>query len=354
MINANARILVVDDNESNRYTLIERLRREGYAAIETAANGRAAIEMITRRPFDLVLLDIMMPGVDGYSVLEYVKSDMRLRHTPVIMISSIDEMESVIRCIEMGAEDFLPKPFNPILLRARVGACLEKKRMHDQEALFLEQIESERRRSEELLGAILPYAAARELKARGEVEPRRFDNVAVLFCDIVGFTAYCDKHSPEEVVTHLQSLVERFETITADHGLEKIKTIGDAFMATAGLLVPCDNPVLACVRCGLDMDGATRQLSPEWKVSVGIHVGPVVAGIVGHRQFLFDVWGDTVNVAARMSEHARAGTITMTHPAWLQVQDSCHGRSLGMVEVKGKGGVELVEVHALRKAGVTA
>lgn len=354
MINASARILVVDDNESNRYTLIERLRREGYTAIETAASGRAAIEMVSRRPFDLILLDIMMPGVDGFSVLEYVKSDMSLRHTPVIMISSIDEMESVARCIEMGAEDFLPKPFNPVLLRARVGACLERKRLHDQESLYLEQIEGERRRSEELLGAILPYAAARELKTRGEVEPRRFDNVAVLFCDIVGFTAYCDKHPPEEVVAHLQSLVDRFETITADHRMEKIKTIGDAFMATAGLLVPCDNPVLSSVRCGLEMAEATRQLNPDWKVSVGIHCGALVAGIVGHRQFLFDVWGDTVNVAARMSEHGRAGAITMTHSAWLQVQEACHGKSLGMVEVKGKGGVELIEVQGLRRIGATA
>ena len=192
------------------------------------------------------------------------------------------------------------------------------------------------------------------MKTTGEVEPRRFDNVAVLFCDLVGFTAYCDQHPPEEVVAQLQSLVEEFETIITEHGMEKIKTIGDAFMATAGLLVPNDSPVLACVRCGLDMETTTRRLNADWDVSVGIHCGPVVGGIVGHRQFLFDIWGDTVNVAARMSDHGRAGTITMTHEAWLQVQERCHGKSLGFAEVKGKGQVELIEVQGVRGAEVSS
>ena len=125
---------------------------------------------------------------------------MRLREIPVIMISAVDEMDSVVRCIEGGAEDHLPKPFNAALLRARVHASLEKKRLRDQEAGYLKQIEVEKKRADDLLHATLPAAAVHELKATNVVRPRRFEDVAVLFCDVVGFTNYCDKHAPEEVV----------------------------------------------------------------------------------------------------------------------------------------------------------
>src|SRR5262252_4219438 len=125
-------LLVVDDNEDNRYTLVQRLRRLGYTDIATAVDGRRALECLRERAFDLVLLDVMMPELNGYEVLERLRADDQLRHLPVIMISAVDQLESVVRCIELGADDYLPKPFNPILLRARVGACLERKRLHDE------------------------------------------------------------------------------------------------------------------------------------------------------------------------------------------------------------------------------
>jgi DNA-binding response OmpR family regulator len=125
-------LLVVDDNEDNRYTLTRRLSREGYADVATATNGREALELLRTKLVDLVLLDIMMPDMNGYEVLEHLKADPQLQHIPVIMISAVDEIESVIRCVELGAEDYLSKPFNPTLLRARVGASLERKRLHDQ------------------------------------------------------------------------------------------------------------------------------------------------------------------------------------------------------------------------------
>jgi signal transduction histidine kinase/DNA-binding response OmpR family regulator/putative methionine-R-sulfoxide reductase with GAF domain len=129
---ADAALLVVDDIEDNRFALSRRLARQGYLNVTTAADGRQALELLASRPFDLVLLDIMMPNVNGYEVLAEMKANELLRHIPVIMISAVDEIDSVIRCIELGAEDYLPKPFNPTLLRARVGACLERKRLHDQ------------------------------------------------------------------------------------------------------------------------------------------------------------------------------------------------------------------------------
>src|SRR5215471_3735505 len=129
---SGAALLVVDDNEDNRYTLVQRLRRLGYTDIATAVDGRRALECLRERAFDLVLLDVM--------VLERLRADDRLRHLPVIMISAVDQLESVVRCIELGADDYLPKPFNPILLRARVGACLEKKRLRDHEVRYLQDV----------------------------------------------------------------------------------------------------------------------------------------------------------------------------------------------------------------------
>jgi signal transduction histidine kinase/CheY-like chemotaxis protein len=132
MSDSEAALLVVDDIEDNRFALSRRLARQGYLNVTTAADGRRALELLNSRPFDLVLLDIMMPNVNGYEALAAMKANELLRHIPVIMISAVDEIDSVIRCIELGAEDYLPKPFNPTLLRARVGACLERKRLHDQ------------------------------------------------------------------------------------------------------------------------------------------------------------------------------------------------------------------------------
>lgn len=140
MTPADCALLVVDDNEDNRYTLTRRLAREGYTNVATAENGREALELLASRHFDLVLLDVMMPELNGYEVLERLRADARLRHVPVIMISAVDQIESVVRCIELGAEDYLPKPFNPVLLRARVGACLEKKRLRDQEVRYLQDV----------------------------------------------------------------------------------------------------------------------------------------------------------------------------------------------------------------------
>jgi phosphoserine phosphatase RsbU/P len=151
-----AALLVVDDNEDNRYTLTRRLNREGYKNLTTAANGREALDELKAQAFDLVLLDIMMPDMNGYEVLEQVKATPVLRDIPIIMISALDEIDSVIRCIELGAEDYLNKPFNPTLLRARVGASLEKKRLRDEVRRNLDRLEQELDSARALQLAMLP------------------------------------------------------------------------------------------------------------------------------------------------------------------------------------------------------
>jgi len=353
MANPVGYVLIVDDNEDNRDLLARRLKQQAHR-YAMAANGREALERLRAEPFDLVLLDVMMPEMNGYETLEQIKADSVLRNVPVIMISAVDQIDSVIRCIELGAEDYLPKPFNQTLLRARIGAALEKKRLRDQEQAYLKEIEAEKKRADDLLHVILPSEVVAELKATDRVKPRRYEHVAVMFCDVVGFTAYCDRREPEEVIGYLQEMVERFEGVALRHGLEKIKTVGDSFMATAGLLEPADNPVLLCVKSGLEMIALAPELPPAWQVRVGIHAGPVVAGVVGHRQYLFDVWGDTVNMANRIEGAGVPNAVNLSREAWQQVAGVCVGASIGMVQLRGKSEpVELFRVDGIQDlAGV--
>jgi class 3 adenylate cyclase len=234
-----------------------------------------------------------------------------------------------------------------VLLQARIGSCLERKRLRDQETLYLRQIEKEKKRSDELLHVILPRDIAAELKATDAVKPRRFEKVGILFCDIVEFTAYSARRGPEEILSHLQTLVEAFERLCLKHDLEKIKTIGDSFMATAGLATPLDNPALNCVRCGLDMVATAREMPASWQVRVGVHVGPVIAGVVGHRKYQYDVWGDAVNTASRMEQAAVAGSVCVNKDTWNVIAECCCGRSLGRVALKGKGEQELFVIDAV-------
>jgi class 3 adenylate cyclase len=337
-------ILIADDNEANRDLLGRWLRNDGHT-IEEAADGQEALELARKGACDLILLDIIMPRVNGFEALASLKADPCLAHVPVVMISAFDDVDSAVRCIEQGAEDYLPKPCDPVLLKARVGACLEKKRLRDQERLFTEEIERQRRRSDELLHGILPAEVIDELKATGTVKPRRFEEVAVFFCDLVNFTPFCDRHPPEWVVQCLQELIEQWERIARAHHVEKIKTIGDSFMAAAGLLRPTkDHPVLHAIRCGQAMIEATRAMATDWDLRVGIHWGPVIAGVIGRQQYLFDLWGDTVNTAARMESHGIPGHVVLSAAAWQHVAHRCRGESRGLIAIKGKGQMEVVRV----------
>jgi class 3 adenylate cyclase/CheY-like chemotaxis protein len=347
---AAGRVLVVDDNPFNREVLVRRLQRQGHVVVE-AVNGREALDLLAKEHFDLILLDIVMPEMNGLEVLARMKGDDKLRHLPVIMISALSDIDNVAHCLQVGADDYLPRPYNAMILRARVDALLERKRLRDREVKHLAQIEREKEHVNELLHVILPAEAVDELQASGEVRPRRHENVAVLFADIVGFTPYCDAHSPEHVVADLQRLVGRFEAEADAVGVQKIKTIGDAFMAAANLLRPLANPVLACVRCGVALVAAANAMPPHWQVRVGIHVGPVMAGVVGSRQYLYDLWGDTVNMAARVQSAAEPGTVTLSRSAWEQVADKCRGTSRGSVPIKGKGDMELVRFDGFVGAG---
>ena len=266
----------------------------------------------------------------------------------MLVLSASDDASKIAQSIELGAQDYLPKPFDPVLLQARIESCLENKLLRDREAQYLRTIQREKERSDDLLHVILPSDIAAELKESGGVRPRRIENVAVLFADVAGFTSYCESRDPETIHRDLQDLVKELEMLTAAHGLEKIKTIGDAYLAAAGLLQVTSTPALDCVRCGLAMIKAAEKLPSSWQIRVGVHCGPVVAGIVGRQKYQYDIWGDTVNAAARFQAKASPGALCVGAPTWKLAAPHCEGKSLGEHDIKGRGRCELFQVDAIK------
>ncbi|WP_088894283.1 adenylate/guanylate cyclase domain-containing protein [Leptolyngbya ohadii] len=338
------RVLVVDDNEMNRDLLSRRLQRQGHIIV-MAENGQEALEKLRSQPFDLVLLDVMMPVMNGYQLLETLKADPDLRHIPVIMISALDDLDSVVRCIELGAEDYLFKPFNPTLLKARIGVSLEKKRLRDQEQAYLQRIQNEQEKSERLLLNVLPKPIADRLKQGQNTIADNFSEVTVLFGDIVNFTQLSVSMSPADLVELLNQIFSTFDQLVAQHELEKIKTIGDAYLAVGGLPLPRPNHAEAVANLALAMQEAIGQFSvptasgeeKPLAMRIGIHTGAVGAGVIGTTKFAYDLWGDTVNTASRMESQGLPGKIQVTEVTYRLLKDKYCFEERGIVDIKGKG-----------------
>ena len=333
-------ILVVDDNEMNRDMLRRRLERQGHTVME-AENGRKALEILESVKVDLVLLDILMPELDGMQTLELLKAHKTNRYTPVVMLSALDELDKVVRCIEIGAEDYLPKPFNPVLLNARIGACLEKKRLRDQEQAYLDQLRVEREKSERLLLNVLPKSIADRLKQGESTIADSFPDVSVLFADLGDFTRRSTEVPAPELVHMLNEVFSKFDWLAELHLLEKIKTIGDAYMVVGGLPTPRPDHVEAVAEMAFDMQKVATKLNwgdgKNFELRIGISTGPVVAGIIGSKKFIYDLWGDTVNIASRMESLGQLGAIQVSEPTYEQLKDKYTFERRGKIEVKGKG-----------------
>jgi adenylate cyclase len=333
---ATSHLLVVDDNASNRDLLARRLKREGYR-VTAAESGAAALALTAAENFDLVLLDLMMPGMSGFEVLGRLKADAGTRHIPVIMISALDELDSTVRCIEAGAEDYLPKPFNPVLLRARIGACLERKRL-------LDELHTEKERSEALLLNILPRTVVDRI-GRGEtVIADRVTEATILFSDLVDFTSITARLSPEETVKLLELVFCGFDVLADRYGVEKIKTTGDGYMVAAGLLEAPTNNIVDVAEMALAMldtvEAARRAVGEPLQLRIGLHTGPLVAGVIGTRKFAYDVWGDTVNTAKRMESYSLPGRIHISDTTRRALGNAFRFEPRGLLEVKGKGSME--------------
>lgn len=349
---ARGLILVVDDDAANRDMLSKRLEREGYQTV-IAQDGREALLRLSEQAFDLVLLDFMMPEMSGSEALEAIKSTPATAHIPVIMISAMNDSEKVVSCIAMGAEDYLPKPFDPVLLRARVGATLEKKYMRDEEqkravqlASALHEAEEQKRMAHEMLRNILPDEIAKELLAKGSVEPKYFEDVTIGFTDFVGFTLSTEQIAAEDLVVSLHEYFTAFDRIIQRYGLEKLKTIGDSYMFAGGLPVRTPSHPVDAVLASFELQRAAEEISqrpgmPVWKMRIGLHTGPVIAGVVGIRKFAFDVWGSSVNFASRMESSGAPGSINISEQTYSRVRDFIRCEPRGKVSTKDKVAVDM-------------
>jgi class 3 adenylate cyclase len=352
------RLLVVDDNEDNLYTLTRRLKREGYERIVTAANGREALERLQAEPFDLVLLDVMMPEMNGYEALAAIKKDERLRHIPVIMISAVDEVESVIRCIEQGAEDYLPKPFNPVLLRARLSACLEKKRHRDQEARLMAELAELNRTLEgrvhdqvaqlDRLGRLKRFFSphlAELIVAGGADDPLKTHRreVTVVFLDLRGFTAFSETAEPEEVMSVLREYHAEMGRLILEHEGTLERFTGDGLMIFFNDPVVVADPAQRAIRMAVAMRARVAELRTTWQkrdydlgLGIGIAQGYATIGAIGFEGRLdYGAIGTVTNLAARLCGEARDGQILVTSRVATTAEDLAATEEVGSLSLKG-------------------
>ena len=338
-----SRILVVDDNASNRDLLSRRLQRHRHTVLQ-AEDGATALALVEKEALDLILLDLMMPGINGYDVLKLLKRDPRFRDIPVIMISALSELDSIVRCIEAGADDYLAKPFDPTLLRARVGSSLEKKHMRDREREMVKALRIEKERSEQLLLNILPQAIVARLNRDETLIADHLSDVTILFADLIGFTALSSQLSARDVVRLLNRLFSEFDRLALSFGVEKIKTVGDSYMLAGGVPEPRRDNAHAVADSALAMLETVKRMNYDLptplQMRFGMHSGDVVAGIIGTHKFVYDIWGDAVNIASRMESHGVPNRIQISAATRLHIHEHFQLEPHGRVDIKGKGPME--------------
>ena len=344
------RLLVIDDHENNRLLLQDILGLAGHV-VEAAASGAAGLARLEQAPFDHVLLDLLMPRLNGLEVLVAIRAKPRLADLPVVVLSGVDNSDMIGQCLAAGAQDFIRKPFDATILRARIAATLERKRLRDREQVYLARLQAEKQRAEALLDSILPRAVVARLGQGERTIADRIEATTVLFADIVGFTAIAARLPAALLVADLDRIVGRFDELAAELGVEKIKTVGDAYLAVAGVPEPCPAHADAAAEMALRMTEVVEDLAPElnatYELRVGLHSGPVLAGVIGRRKFSYDVWGDTVNVASRLQTQAAPGHITISDATRLGLRGSYRTEPLGEVDLRGCG---WFATHRLRRA----
>ena len=336
-------ILAVDDNKNNTDLLYKRLSKKGHSVV-TANNGKDAILRLTmaRDGIDVILLDIVMPEMNGYEVLKFIKNDKRFFEIPVIMISSMDDTNSIYRCIEIGADDYITKPFEKSILDARISSCIEKKHLRDKEKKLMLELAEEQKKSENLLLNILPKEIAERLKAGESDIANKHDDITIIFCDLVNFTPQAQILSPNKLVQILNRIFKTFDDLSVKYHVEKIKTIGDSYFAVAGINDEKKQSavnVIELAQAFLDSIKIINQNTPEMnlQIRIGVHTGPIVAGVIGKNKFAFDLWGSSVNMANRLETTCPPGKIHISEPTKEILQDDYSFELKEKTEIKGIG-----------------
>jgi len=342
-----ANLLIVDDQAANVLLLERLLRGAGYLSVTSTQNPREVCELHRQNHYDLILLDLQMPVLDGFRVMEGLHEIEAGGYLPVLVLTA--QPDEKLRALKAGAKDFISKPFDLAEVLARVHNLLEVRLLHLETKKLYEQVLAEQKVSERLLHNVLPHAIAERLKGRPEVMADAFTEViadsfpevTVLFADIVGFTEFSEGVSAEVLVDVLNDIFTRFDSLSDHRGLEKIKTIGDSYMAASGLPIPVADHAERAAHMALDMlevMGQFNAQSPhQLEIRIGISTGAAVAGVIGKRKFVYDLWGDVVNTASRMESHGVAGRIQITDATRQALGLPFLLEPRGAIDVTGKG-----------------
>ncbi len=342
-------VLVVDDNPANTEYLARKLTASQHTVF-VANSGREAEQILADNlGIHLILLDILMPDLSGYEILGRNQALLKERNIPVIVVSSLDEQETVYRCLESGAEDFVTKPINFMILAARINSALDRKYLLDREEEHLAKIESEKLKNEELLLNILPQPIAMRMKANEYLIADSVDNCSILFGDIVGFTPLSQALGAVKIVEILNKIFTEFDDYCEELGVEKIKTIGDNYMVACGVPTADSEHAIKTVAMGTKMMAFVNALpliqGHRISMRIGVHSGSAVAGVIGKKKFVYDLWGDAVNTAGRMESHGLPNEIHLSAVTAELVSGAFDLVSRGPIEIKGIGSMETFFVN---------
>ena len=323
---SSIRVLVVDDDPSARQTARAHLDRPGFE-ISTVASGLEALKLLAEKEIDVILLDAMMPGIDGFETCRRIKANPNWEGISIIMATALDSQQDRNEGLRAGADDFLTKPINGTELRLRLTAHSKVKAYHD------------------LLGNVLPPSIARRLRDEPGFVADRIENATILFSDLVGFVPFSRNRTASEVVGLLDQVFRAFDACCQTHSLEKIKTIGDAYMLAGGLHEDePDNAAVRVVSAGIDffqlLDEVNQEHDLELQLRIGINSGPLIAGVIGQSRLSYDLWGDTVNLASRMESHGLPGHIQLSTSTRALIGGRFPLLPQGLREIKGRGELE--------------
>lgn len=335
-----ASILVVEDSPINQRILQNLLRKEGYT-VRIAGHGREALAKVREEQPDLIVLDILMPEMDGLELCRLLKEQALTRDVPVIFISSLDNTADKLSGFAAGGVDYITKPFHPGEVLARISTHLKLCRLQRQLGEKNRQLELEKQKSEALLLNVLPARVAAELMDKGSCAPQYFPEVTVCFVDIVQFTSAAATLPPEVLIGELNILFTAFDRIAEANACERMKTIGDAYLFVCGIPQFNAQHTQDAAAAALEMityvEERNRIEELQWQVRIGLHSGPVVGGIVGSKKYLYDIFGDTVNIAARLQSLSEPMRINVSVEVCRRLERDFVFTCPLDVEMKGKG-----------------
>ncbi|MEQ9309646.1 MAG: adenylate/guanylate cyclase domain-containing protein [Balneolaceae bacterium] len=401
MLQTKPRILVVDDYPALVTITRHKLLQHGYEVI-TAQNGKDAFDLVESDLPDLVITDVEMPLMDGYELCKLIKKDLKLRSIPVILVTSRIEAPSLMKGIEAGADNYLTKPYDDDTLFSKVNELLNNpvaisdvtetvpvniegqqynlkadyshlvnllvstykntlgqnsrlEKMQSGLNATNQELQLTKKEHEELLQNIFPKKIADSLLAYGTVSPERYTDATFMFTDFDGFSKIVPDLSPEKLIESLSFYFDKFDEFISQHNIIKIKTIGDSYMAAGGIpdrniTHPIDT-ILAALKMKffvLNLKESIPDSIPYFPLRIGIHTGHSVVGVIGKRRFAYDVWGEAVNLAARMEQNSESNCINISQDTYDRVKDFFECEPRGEIEAKNIGKVPMYFLHRIK------